>query len=197
MRNKMVFNVVFSALMVALSVVLDVVWKFIPFVHLPNGGSVSLAMLPICVGAIVCGGVYGAISGFVFGFINFLIDGYGFNIVSFFLDYVLCFAGVGLLGLFRKQILNRKYGMFVLGMACVFIFRWICHGFSGVILFTSWYTDKTLLETVGWTGKLAIYQYSFIYYNLPYLLGSFIACTAVGLIAYKPLFLTFNVNKEN
>ena len=88
MKNKMIFKVVFSSYMVALAVVFDLVMKAIPILKMPTGGSVTISLLPLALASVVCGLWYGVAAAVVYGVINcFVLDGYGFNLVSFILDY--------------------------------------------------------------------------------------------------------------
>lgn len=192
MRKKEVFNVVFTATMIALSVCFDFIVKAIPFLHFPYGGSVSLSMLPLVMIAITCGVPYGLVGGAAFGLINYFIDGYGFNIISFTLDYILGFAAMAIAGVFRKQILEGKKKYFILGFSLGLVLRWISSGISGVINAASFGIDEAFLEDIFGVGKTSvvyIYIYSFILYNLPYIFASGVLCIAVGLIIYKNVII--------
>ncbi len=60
---------------------------------MPNGGGITIGMLPLVLISIICGGYYGLLSGIAYGVINcFVIDAYGFNVYSFFLDYIIAFC---------------------------------------------------------------------------------------------------------
>ena len=87
-----------GAVMVALAQVLSIIklWE------MPWGGSVCLSMLPIFLYACRWGLKPGLLSGFVFGVLQFILDG-GFvlgwqSIVG---DYLVAFTVLGLAGLFR------------------------------------------------------------------------------------------------
>lgn len=192
MRKKEVFKVVFSATMIALAVCFDLISKIIPFLHFPYGGSMSLSMLPLVMIAITCGVPYGIIGGVAFGLINYFIDGYGFNIFSFLLDYIIGFSAMAVSGIFRKQILEGKKGYFILGFSLALILRWLSSGLSGVINAATFGIDGAFLESIfgmGKTSVIYIYIYSFILYNFPYIFVSGVLCIVLGLIIYKSVIM--------
>ncbi len=194
-KKKVIFNIAFSAIFLSLSVVLDYVFKLIPFLQMPNGGGITIGMLPLVLISIICGGYYGLLSGIAYGVINcFVIDAYGFNVYSFFLDYIIAFAGFSIIAIFRKKILDGSKFYFVLGFVLGGIIRWISSGFSGVINAGLWGYDKEFLENIfgaGHGSKIWLYLYSFVYYNLPYIGVSVILCIVIGLILLK------RINKIN
>lgn len=184
-----VFNIAFSAIFLSLAIVLDYVSKLIPFFEMPNGGSISLGMLPLVLVSIVCGGGYGILSGIAFGLINcFVIDAYGFNVYSFILDYIVAFSGYAIISVFRNKIINGNRKYFVLGVVLGGIIRLISSGFSGVINAKLWGYDEVFLEGVFGAGKgsrMWLYIYSFIYYNLPYIFVTVLICILIGMVLLK------------
>lgn len=187
MKKKEVFSLSFSAIFLSFAVVIEVVFKMIP--SMPNGGGISLAMLPLAIISIVCGWKYGILAGAAYGIIDcFCLDGYGFNPFSFFLDYVLAFAAMGVVGVFRNKILEGNKLHFVFGLLLAAFLRWCFSGFSGVINAQVWGYDKVFLEGlfgVGHGTTIWLYIYSFLYYNLPYIGLSIILCIIIGLLLQK------------
>lgn len=85
-----------TAILVALAVVLD---QFVKIPIQANGGSISFSALPLFIIAIRYGAFKGFIaSGFIFGFLTCLLDGYGFQTFPF--DYLVALSGYGLVGTF-------------------------------------------------------------------------------------------------
>lgn len=158
-----------GAVMIALAVVLDFVFKAIPLFKMPQGGSVSLVMLPIIIYAVRHGVKQGVIAGMILGYIAFLIDGYGLHWGSLFLDYFFAFGVLGLAGIYGKDNLQK----FVLATVTVGFFRFLLHVASGVLFFASYAPE----------GMTPIW-YS-ISYNGPYMIGSTILCAIVGGVVYK------------
>ncbi|MDY4145676.1 MAG: energy-coupled thiamine transporter ThiT [Bacilli bacterium] len=199
MKKKVVFNVTFTAVMIGLAVAFDFVAGLIPFLKFPYGGCISFAMLPLVLISIMCGPVYGIIGGSLFGLINYFIDGYGFNIISFLLDYIVAFATLAIISVFRKKILEGKKGYFVLGFALGLNLRWISSSISGVLNAASFGIDGPFLESIFGNGKtslLYICIYSFILYNMPYIFASGVLCIVLGLIMYNSVIMRKNGENE-
>lgn len=89
-----------GALMVALATGLD----FLKLWEMPQGGSITLAMLPLCFYAVRWGVPEGLIASFVYGLIQLMHNG-GFAIgwQSVLGDYLVAFTAVGLAGLGRGK----------------------------------------------------------------------------------------------
>lgn len=138
--NKYTFNVKLlteGSMMVALSVILSVL-SDLAGLKLPNGGSVSLSLLPIFIFAFRRGAVGGALVGFTYSIINLLIDGF-FHWGSIFFDYLIPYALVGLIaGLFMKKAQAGKIGYTMLAIFLGGAARWLCHSFSGILFFAEY-----------------------------------------------------------
>ncbi|MDY0346599.1 MAG: ECF transporter S component [Acholeplasma sp.] len=170
-----------SAILVSIAVVFELLSKMVPFLQMPFGGSVSLAMLPVIIVAIRHGMGYGMMAGFVFGIVNYLIDGYAFFWGSFVFDYSLAFVALGLGGLFSKKALSGDVMSFVYAVLLASFARYIMHSLSGVLFFAEYAGDHNVLI------------YSFILYNGPYMLGSAALCLMAGLTIYKRVLLVNQV----
>lgn len=163
------------AILIAIAVVLDAIaGLFSPFKY---GGSISPAMLPIFVISYRLGWKNGVLSGFIFGILSALVAaGMGqlwfLTIPQFLLDYIVPFALLGFAGIFKNPLTNRK--SFAFGMIFGSILRYLSHGFAG-ILFWAEYTPE---EFNPWV-------YSFLAYNLPYMLLSLLLCLLIGMALYN------------
>lgn len=166
-------DIVESAMLVAFAVVLDL--SIFKFKIVPNGGSISLAMLPLFIIALRQGPLKGFIViGIVYGFINCLMDGYGF--VYFPFDYLLGFGSLAILGLFRKWIFpTGKIGytfkgvlFLVIGVLISGIARIVASGISGVVFF-------------------GLTPYDSLIYQLLYIPASVGLCLVALLVLYVPL----------
>ena len=153
---------------VAIAIVLELISTLIPFLHMPQGGSISLGMLPIFIIAYRFGVKEGVIAGFVFGIVNFILSGYAIHWGSIFFDYMFAFSALGIAGLFKKTALSNNFS-FIAGIALGGFLRYVFHGLSGVIFFSSY------------AGDFNPWFYSFIVYNLPYMLASIILVIIVGI----------------
>lgn len=171
-----------GAMMVALAVVLSITSDVVGL-KLPYGGSISLSMLPLFVFALRKGVTPGLMVGFLYGLINFIIDGMFFHWGSIFFDYLIPFTLLaGFAGLFSKKALKGRYAYTIIAVIGGGFLRYIFHGFSGVIFFGQYMPDT--FDNVWF--------YSFIAYNLPYMAIS----TAITLVVILLLHKQF-ITKEN
>jgi thiamine transporter len=163
-----------GALMVALALVLNELKLF----RLPNGGSISLEMLPIFLMALRWGCAPGLLVGFVYGLLQIFIDGaiaWGWQ--SLLLDYLVAFTPLGLAGLFRKM----KGGVYVGPIVGAFV-RFVVHFISGITIYKI--VAPTELFNVTFTSP---WMYS-LAYNGSYMLISLIICLILlALMMATPL----------
>lgn len=189
--NTKTFRLVFSALMIAISVVLSL-FKF----ELPFGGSITIfSLVPMVLVAQMYGLSWGLMTCTVYGFVQMALglDNFGYvsgivaYAVVFLFDYVLAFAMVGLSALTRKM---RSRGVAAgLGALIGCVARFLCHFISGCTVWGEYaqgweapaFISSKLLEPA-----LLPYTYSFTYnciYMVPEtiltVIGSAILCTIV------------------
>ena len=147
----------FAGICVAMSFVLALI-KFKPVQY---GGSVTLAsFVPILIFAYVYGPVDGFIVGLIHGLLNFVESPYILTPITFILDYILAFMGVGFMGFFGKKSRKEKAALpLVLGCVCTFSFRFVSHLLSGMIFFLQ---DAVWVSLPNWAMRNA-FIYSFIY----------------------------------
>ena len=138
-KNKPVYKLTFSAVMVALASALSLIKIY----ELPLGGAVTLlSMLPIVVISISLGLKWGVGSSFVYSliqlFFGITLDGLlgwgltaAYLVGSIFLDYLIPFTVLGFAGAFAK----KGYAGTLAGISLVFVLRFVSHLFSGAILF--------------------------------------------------------------
>lgn len=174
--NKDLNKLTESAILVALAVVIELISKMVPVFQMPYGGSASLAMFPLFLLSYRHGLKWGIIAGFVFGIVNFFIDGYAFFWGSFIFDYTFAFAAIGLAGLFSKKALNFSLSAVLTGMFVGSFARFVIHTLSGILFFAEYAGDQNVI----------IYS---VLYNGGYMLASMILCMIVGVLTYKRLLL--------
>ncbi len=150
---------------IAISIALAVVCSFICVYKMPQGGSVSLTMVPILLVAYRQGAAAGIITGAVYGLVSLIIGGELFHPMSIFLDYVLAFGFLGVAGLFK----NDKKGILWGSTAAVFC-RFLCSYISGVTIFASYAPE----------GQ-SVWLYSLVY-QATYLIPELIIAVAVLLL---------------
>ncbi len=122
------------AILIALATIIEIAFMFMP--RQPQGGSISLSLIPIVVLAYRHGLKLGLFAGAVFGLINWMLAGFPVYVHwgEIFLDYIFAYGVGGLAALVfrfnRETALYFALGAFVAGFA-----RYFMHFFSGVVLF--------------------------------------------------------------
>ncbi len=161
--NKKLVTMVETAIMIALAVILSfvAVWK------MPQGGSVSLTMIPLFILSFRRGFLSGVIGGVLYGAVSILIDGVIYHPMSILLDYTLAYGVLGVAGLFKKSYLG-----IVLGTVLGTILRYVCSLLSGAVLFAE-YAPEGMNP---WIYSLG--------YNATYILPELIICIVALLALY-------------
>ncbi len=129
------------AILGAISFVLDKIGF-----SMPQGGSITLSMLPIIVMAFRWGIAGGMLTGFVSGLLQLLMGGYVFNAIQAALDYFVAYTFVGLaavtLGwLLHSKAAGKKGSMvtaIVVGTVIGGLLRYLIHFIGGIVFFGSY-----------------------------------------------------------
>ena len=162
-----------GAIMIAMAQALS----YLKLFELPNGGSISIGMLPIFVYCARWGWKSGFIASFAYGILQLVFDGaYAWGPWSMLLDYILAFGALGVAGFFSKAKGNVFIGT-VVGSLARFVFSFI----SGVTIYRIY--EPT--EVLGMTF-LNPYLYSFVY-NFSYIAISAAVILVIFAVAYKPM----------
>lgn len=173
MKNKQLYKICESAVLVALSVALT--WVKIEIGAF--GGSIDFVMIPLFIIAFRNGVGYGVASGLVFGFIKCLIGGgIGWGLPSVLLDYVLAYGAVGIAGLFKNKYWAIELSTFLGCFA-----RFVIHFISGVTIYMI--TAPTEIESIGATFANPV-LYSIVYNALYMLPNTIIAIVIMALLRY-------------
>lgn len=162
-----------GAVLIAVAQVLS----YLKLWEMPWGGSVVLSMVPIVLYAVRWGLGRGLLAGFVFGALQFLLDG-GFAIgwQSIIGDYLLAFAALGLAGLTARQ----KYGVFI-GTLIAGVARFLVHCVVGATIWAEYMPDVFFGLSME-----SPWFYSLLY-NLAYMLPNIAITLVLFALAYKPL----------
>ena len=171
MKNKKLYRICESAVLIALSLAL------MP-IEIPGpafGGDIDLVMIPLFIIAYRNGLGYGITSGLVFGFVKCLIGGgIGWGLPSVLLDYVLAYGAVGLAGIFKEKSwaieLSTLIGCFS---------RFVIHFISGITLYAI--TAPTELAGMTFVNPIA---YSTVYNALYMLPNTVIAVIIMSLLRF-------------
>ena len=164
------------ALMIALATIL----AYIPFIEMPQGGSITLcSMLPIMVVGWRHGLKWGLFTGFVHGLLQMML---GFKNVMYcttlasmvgciLLDYILAFMVLGCVSLFSKPFKNRLVGIGV-SAVIVGLGRYLCSFLSGILIWGGYAPEGT-----------PVWIYSLTYngsYMIPEIILTAVAAVVVG-----------------
>ena len=162
-----------GAIMLALAQVLG----YIKLWQLPNGGSVTLSMLPIFVFCIRWGFGPGLLVSFAFGLLQLFLDvAYSAGWQSIIGDYLLAFAVMGVAGLFK----GKKNGIYWGSLLGTFL-RFLVHYVTGATFWAESMPDEFfgMTMTSPWIYS-ALYNGSFL------LLGLVLTLVVVAILQ-KPL----------
>lgn len=168
-----------GAIMVALALVLDYLKELIPFGHLPNGGSLlNISTLPIVFFAIRYGVGYGAIVGFAFGGLDYMMGGEAIDWTTIICDYFLAFAMLGLgAGLCKGKKWSAIWGSILGGalqflssyLVGVFVWgKWMPETFMGMTMTTPWF--YSFLYNITWAAPntaLSVFLFYLFYRMRP------------------------------
>jgi len=167
-------DIVEIGIFVSLAIVLDL--SFFKIKIGANGGSISLAMLPLFLISLRKGFYKGFVaSGMIYGLITCLTDNYG--IITYPFDYLLGFGAIGIIGLFNKFIYTEDGKFTVKGIAFLTI------GFILAII------GRLAAATLS---GIIIYQLNFwssFVYQIAYIGPSSGIVFACLVILYKPLLV--------
>ncbi len=135
------------ALMIALATILS----YIPFIELPQGGSITLcSMLPIMVVGWRHGLRWGLFTGLVHGIIQMMLGfknvmyctTIGTMILCILLDYLIAFAVLGAVSLVSKPMKNSTAGI-ALSAVVVGLGRYVCSFLSGILIWGGYAPEGT------------------------------------------------------
>ncbi len=135
-----------GALMIALATVLS----YLKFLNLPQGGSITLEMLPLVVMGLRNGTRWGCFTGFVHGLLQMML---GFQNVLYcanlpsqaaciLLDYLLAFTVLGLAPAIAAPFKNAFVGVGV-AAAAVGLLRFGCSFLSGILVWGAYAPEGT------------------------------------------------------
>ncbi len=171
--NKRLVFLLEAAILAAIAFLLDLATSFIG--KMPQGGSISLAMVPVLIMGFRHGLKGGLLTGFLLGLLQ-TVMGYTTIVhpVQGFLDYFVAFTAVGAGGIFYKQIQNSLHSLnkgrlilYVTLAAFLGSFlRFAAHTLAGAVFFAEFAGDQpVLLYSAG--------------YNASYMIPTFIICTII------------------
>jgi len=161
----------------AVFVALAQVISYLKLFELPNGGSVTVGMLPIFIYCARWGFGPGMLASISYSILQLLLDGaYAWGWQSMIGDYILAFSVLGVAGIFHKN----KYGLFigtVAGCAARFVVAYLV----GATIWAEYMPENFFGMTMT-----SPWIYSALY-NGSYIVLSMILCLVVAALIYKPM----------
>ena len=173
-RREYIRKMVECALLVAVAVAIDL----IPFPKWPQGGSVSLCMIPIVFCSYRNGAKWGLAAGFVLSCVQMIMGFYvppantvWAIILCVLLDYVIAFTALGSADIFAKLCGKYRTVGYAVGAVAAGVIRFLCSFLSGIVLWDS-YTPE----------GMSVWWYSLTYNGSYMLPNTVIAAVAVTLL---------------
>ena len=118
-------RIVFISIYCALALVLDYIKAFIPFLNMPSGGSINIALIPVALSSFHLGTTEGMSVGFLWWLVSSILglNPYYINIYQYVVDYVLPSVIIGASALFysKKNIYEIEIGLIVMMLIRTFL----------------------------------------------------------------------------
>ena len=169
-------SIAYAAVCIAMSFALS----YIAPIHMPQGGSVTIAsLLPLMIYSYMFGTKKGVLAGAVYGLLQIIQDPWIIHPAQLLLDYPIAFAGIGLTGMFAHTKKLEKYPQVQLALGAIVgsVFRFAAHLLSGVFAFSEYAPD-----TNAWLYSLG--------YNASYVFADIAIAIAAGVIVFSsPAFV--------
>jgi len=161
----------------AVFVALAQVISYLKLFELPNGGSITVGMLPIFIYCARWGFGPGMLASISYSILQLLLDGaYAWGWQSMIGDYIVAFSVLGVAGLFYKH----KYGLFIGTVAGCFA-RFVVAYLVGATIWAEYMPESFFGMTM-----VSPWIYSALY-NGSYIVLSMILCLVAGWLLYKPM----------
>ena len=171
-------DLVLIAMYVALAIVLDYIKELLPFLNMPQGGSINIATIPVVIGSFHLGYKKGALIGLLWWLVSSLL---GLNndivgVMQYLLDYIVPSVIIGCAAFFYK---DHKVWQLELGIVVTMLIRTASICISGAYF---WPGDAAAGSMAAWVGSLS--------YNMPYCLATMallMVIVPLAMIRIKPL----------
>lgn len=170
------YKLIVISLSVALCLILDYLKTFIPFLNMPFGGSINIALIPVMVVSFVFGYKEGIVVGILWWLVSSLLglNSWFISIDQYIFDYILPSIIPGLAGLLIIKNKNRNIEI-ISGIVLSMLIRTFVLVFSG-----AYYWPEGVAR-----GSQAAWVYS-LTYNLPYnVITCLMLCIVVPLLCSR------------
>ncbi|VDG19558.1 Substrate-specific component ThiT of thiamin ECF transporter [Lactobacillus acidipiscis] [Lactiplantibacillus mudanjiangensis] len=166
----------------AIGAALAIILSYIIIFRAPQGGSISLVMVPILWVALKNGLWAGVLCGVVTGSVTFMFGGFFMAPLQVLCDYVLAFGAIGVAGAFSKSFLvavgqhriGRVNGEIILSGVLAGVLRLFFHTLAGIVFYSA-YAPK---------GQ-PVWLYSITYNSLYVIPDTILAIAGVMVLASR------------
>lgn len=155
---------------VGMSVALALILSYFKIFRMPQGGQVSLEMVPLIILALTCGFYPALIGGVLFGILHFLQEPVILHPLQALLDYPLAFGALAFAALFADK--KNPFKIYF-GITLAVFLRFLFHCVSGYIFFKAYAPANSIL----WIYVVA--------YNASYLIPALLILYAIVPFIYK------------
>lgn len=196
-KNQTVLIITEISILTALAIIFDWIANLVNIRLFPNGGSISISMLPVFILAYRRGLLSALISGLLLGTLQTLLGvTYYLYFLQFLFDYTIAYGLVGFAGVFFRMVHSNKTNIQLIGIISGVILggvlRYMSHVIAGVVYWARVIEDTSKVDFSKPITKSA-WLYS-LGYNATYMVPSIIICIILlvifNRISRKNLFLT-------
>lgn len=168
MRNNKTKTIAYVGISAALALILS----FFKIFRMPQGGQVSLEMVPLIILALTCGFYPALIGGVLFGIFHFFQEPVILHPVQALLDYPLAFGVLAFAALFADK--KNPFKIYF-GITLAVFLRFVFHCVSGYVFFKAYAPANSVL----WIYVAA--------YNASYLVPALIVLYLIVPLIYNRL----------
>lgn len=133
-------------------------------IHLPQGGSVTIAsLLPLMIYSYMFGVKKGIFAGMIYGILQAVQDPWIVHPAQFLLDYPIAFACIGVSGIFARTKKLERFPQIqiALGGILASVLRYVSHLLSGVFAFSEYAYSPEGLPMNAWVYSLGYNSFVF------------------------------------
>lgn len=153
-------SISYAAICIAMSFALS----YLRPIHLPQGGSVTIAsLLPLMIYSYMFGVKKGIFAGMIYGILQAVQDPWIVHPAQFLLDYPIAFAGIGVSGILAKAKKLERFPQIqiALGGILASVLRYLAHLLSGVFAFSEYAYSPEGLPMNPWIYSLTYNSFVF------------------------------------
>lgn len=153
-------SISYAAICIAMSFALS----YLSPIHLPQGGSVTIAsLLPLMIYSYMFGVKKGIFAGMIYGVLQAVQDPWIVHPAQFLLDYPIAFACIGVSGIFAKVKKLERFPQIqiTLGGILASVLRYASHLLSGVFAFSEYAYTPEGLPMNAWVYSLGYNSFVF------------------------------------